>query len=687
MRRIRSSVRFLALIVAFAAASAVTVFAQQSSGAAPTELPVTRVVLFSSGVGYFEHRGNVTGDAVVLLPFGVADVNDALKSLVVRDEGSGSPSVSYPSQESLDRALKGFRVDLSGAPRVADMLARLRGAEISVDVPATLTGRIVGVEQRPGKEPGTTVQYLVILTQDGVRALPMDGIAAFRFTDRRITDDFERALALVLAAQDTQRRVLELKLPGTQKREAAVGYVVAAPIWKASYRLDLAGAKPYFQGWAIVDNPTEEDWRNVQLSLVSGRPVSFIQDLYSPLYVERPEIPLAIAGAAKPRSFESGLAGAGDEESYAEEYEKDKAYGAAPRSAMAPSPSPSAKAASGGVRGSDAPSEAMMVPREFETARAKAAGELFEFTVKKPVTLERRRSAMLPLVAAELQVEKVSVYAPDKGAPMVGARITNNTGMKLPAGPITVFDGGVYAGDALVDFLPEKDKRLIVYGDDLSLIADSLMTSAEETIGVAISKGVLKFSRRTTWTRTYNFRNSGAIAKRVVIEHPVIGGAELFEPKAYEEKAGNVYRFSLPVASGAQVSYVVKERSPRTDAVLIGNLGNDALVMYSSSKEIPPAVRDALKKATDLRRRLDDAKRALADLQARKNDLSTEQGRIRQNLDAVGSDTSQGQQYLKKLLDAENEIEAVSKGILEARKAAQDAQTAYETYLANLSIE
>ncbi len=670
--------RFRIALAAFLAVLALASVSAQVAG----ELPVTRVVLFSSGVGYFEHRGRVAGEAVVLLPFGVGDVNDALKSLVVRDPGSASPSVSYASQESLDRALKGFSVDLSGSPKVADILARLRGADVQVDTPTTLSGRIVGVETRPGKEPGTTTQFLVILTKDGVRAVPLDGIAAFRFTDRKITEDFERALALILEAQDTQRRVLELKLPGSSAREAAVGYVVAAPIWKASYRLDLAGQKPYLQGWAIIDNPTEQDWKNVELSLVSGRPVSFIQDLYSPLYVERPEIPLAIAGAAKPRYLDSGVSG--DEyDEYKEKYEEAEAYDRSVGAGAPPAPASAAKSAYAEPR---RPSESL-AEQNLETARAKAAGELFEFTVKKPVTLERRKSAMLPLVAGELTVEKVSVYAPGQETPMTGARITNTTGMKLPAGPITVFDGGVYAGDALIDFLPEKEKRLIVYGDDLSLVASSNLGSAEETVGITIYKGSLRFSRRVTYARTYEFRNAGTAAKKVVVEHPIMSGAELFEPKSFDEKTAALYRFSVAVASGASSTFVVKERYPRTDTVVVGNLPLDSLVAYSTNKEMPPKVRDALAKAADLKRGLEDRKRALNELQNRKKELTDEQSRIRDNLDSVGTTSTQGQQYLKKLLDAENEIESTNAKIVDARKAVSDAQTAYDTYVASLTVE
>ena len=289
-----SGLRRAIVLAAAAVLAAVPALAQAAKS---VDLPVTKVVLFSSGVGYFEHRGQLNGDCAVALPFALGEVDDALKSLIVSD-GASSPSVSYPSQASLDRALKGLRIDLSGSPRIADLLARLRGAEVSIDTPETVTGRIVSVEQKQVKEEEAPRPYVVLLSASGLRSVSLDDAQSIRFTDKGIGEDFDRALSLILAARDERRCRLEVRLPGPGSRQATIGYVIAAPVWKASYRLDLSQDKPQIQGWAIVDNPSEQDWKNVSLSLVSGRPVSFIQDLYPPLYLERPTIPLAIAGIA-----------------------------------------------------------------------------------------------------------------------------------------------------------------------------------------------------------------------------------------------------------------------------------------------------------------------------------------------------------------------------------------------------
>jgi hypothetical protein len=681
----------LLAVLAFIALASAGLYAQSSLPASPlAELPVTKVALFSSGVAYFERRGTVNGDCVVSLPFASDEVNDALKSLIVA-EGSASPSVSYPSRESLDRALKDFRIDLSGAPGVAELLSRLRGAEVEIDTPQTIGGRIVSIEHSPTKDPEVTKDSLVLFAKGGLRSFALDDIQAIRFADSGIGEDFERALGLILSSRDDKSRSLELALPGSGARQATVGYVIAAPVWKVSYRLDLSAAKPRIQGWAIVDNPTGQDWKDVSLSLVAGRPVSFIQDLYEPLYLERPTIPLAIAGIAAARSFDSSLTNVPEEADSNAETEAapsaKKTMGAmiAPAPAMARSrdSSKEAQAAFG---------QALSAVPAFAESSAEAggAGDQFQFTVKKPVSLERGKSAMLPLVSGEIAAERVSIFSPASSSgtqhPMLGAKLANSTGMRLPAGPISVFDGGLYAGDALLDFLPEKDSRLIAFGEDLGVTGAVTASSEEETIGVSIAKGVMTFSRRVTFSKGYEFKNGTAEDKKLVVEHPITQGAELFEPTTSEEKTASLYRFELALAAGGEAKLVVKERSPRNETVVLGSMRPEELLAYSSSQEIPQKVRDALKKAVDLQKRLEDAKRGLADQEARKESLEADQGRYRSNLDSVGRDSSQGQQYLKRLMEAEASIDQTSAAITSAQKAVQDAKAAYEGYLAELSI-
>src|SRR5436190_24330580 len=96
-------------------------------------LPVARVVLFSSGVGYFQREGTVEGNARIDLAFPAQDVNDLLKSLVLQDLGGGHASaVGYDSRDPVEKTLKGFALDLTNSPSVAQILTQARGEKVEV---------------------------------------------------------------------------------------------------------------------------------------------------------------------------------------------------------------------------------------------------------------------------------------------------------------------------------------------------------------------------------------------------------------------------------------------------------------------------------------------------------------------------------------------------------------------------
>lgn len=652
------------------------------------DIPVVKVSLYSSGVGYFEHRGSVSGTVEAPLPFPVQAVNDVLKSLVINDPASASPSVMYPAENTLAKTLRSLTVDLSGNPGIAEILDSLRGAEVIVTVPDGVTGRIIGIERRAaprakgdGNDEPATAPYLSLLTKDGIRVFALGEISTFAFTDKKIEEDLARALDLIQGSRDAETRVLRVSLPGKGPREVSLGYVIPVPVWKASYRLDLGAEKPFLQGWAIVDNASDMDWSGVELSLVTGRPVSFIQELYPPLNLPRPVLPLSIAGIAAAETYESGFGVALAEEAVAGDYaEMDTMSAPAPSMAKAARPRAAEKKES--------------VSRGLvETTTARAAGEQFEFTVKKPVTLPRQQSAMIPLVEAQIKTEKVSVLSGDKVQsggpthPMLCAELTNTTGMKLPAGPITVFDDGSYAGDALIEFFPETERRLIAYGEDLSVTGVLSQATSQELVSVSIARGLMTLSRKYTYAKEYSIKNASAKGRKLIVEHPFMSGASLVQPAKFEEKTDRLYRFAVPVAPGAEVKLTVKEQLPAQETVSLSNMDADTILYYRSSGELPAKVRAAFDKALEFKKKADAAQKEVALLDTQKKDKIAEQERIRRNLSAAGSETQQGKEYLKKLTAADADIDALSAKIETARKGADDAKEAYENYLSTLTLD
>ena len=647
-------------------------------------LPLKKITLFSSGLAYYEHRGALNGQGRISLPFKTGSINDALKSLVLNDPASANPSVIYQSEQTLLQTLKSLRIDLSDEPDMALILARLRGAEVEIAAPSPINGRIVGIENRGSGDNEAIEQWLSVYTAAGLKLINLKEIASLNFKDSELNRDLGRALDLIAASRNSDSRDLVLTLPGNGSRQVSISYVIPAPVWKVSYRLDMGtggGGEPLFQGWAIVDNDGDTDWREVELSLVAGRPASFIQNLYPPYYLSRPVLPLAIAGAAAAESHGTGYA------------------------MPAPAPLAPRSEKSMVLRKSEILAEAADAALEYEpayeqssalaggaiqSAAGAAAGDQFEFTIKKPVSLDRRMSAMLPLVESKIAARKLLIFSGANAYgrnihPRLGAEITNTTGMKLPAGPITVYDGGTYAGDALIEFWNEDEKRLISFGEDLSVTGTIIEANSRTLTAVNVADGILSISRSQDYIKTYIFKNVSTQSKQILVEHPKTQGAALESPEA-DEQTPSTYRFTMTLPAAREITLIVREARPVMERVTLLQLRPEAFLSYASSQEIPPSVRGALRQAMDMKRAVSSAEEAVMEAENRRSFLVSEQDRIRMNLEAAGSQTQQGQEYLKRLVSLDGEIDRLTPEIEKLRSGAKTAQKAYEDYLSGLRL-
>ena len=262
-------------------------------------LPIRQVVLFNSGVGYFQREGDVEGDARVDLSFSVTDINDLLKSLVLQDQGGGRiRAISYDSQDPIDKILRSFAIDLDSNPTFGQILNQARGERIEIQlaakdkaIPGRLAGTIVGMETRAGRDEKHPIDVLNLMTADGLQSVSLDQFLGVRFLNPALESDFQRALKVLAGAHDSSKKTVSLGFNGVGKRGVRVGYVVERPIWKTSYRLRIEPkGKASLQGWALVDNTSDDDWNDVRMVLASGRPISFQMNLYDPLYNPRPMV-------------------------------------------------------------------------------------------------------------------------------------------------------------------------------------------------------------------------------------------------------------------------------------------------------------------------------------------------------------------------------------------------------------
>jgi hypothetical protein len=651
--------------------------AVSESGWAENGLPLKKITIYSSGVSFFEHSQSLTGPVTIRLPFKAAALNDALKSLMLSDPASAFPLISYSPEQGLSETLRSLGLNLSGNPGIVEILGNLRGEELEVRAPGPIQGRILSVEYRRNELGARGEPWLSLYTPQGIRLLDLSEVDSLRFTRAGLNADLERALDLIMASRNSGVRDLVISLPGAGSRPVSVSYVIPSPVWKVSYRLDLGPEGARFQGWAIVDNDSDEDWREVELSLAAGRPVSFIQNLYPPYYLDRPTLPLAIAGVSAAVAWDSSIRNAAEELNTTARMRSQAAVAALEYEPPLPAPAPIAAA-----------------PGQAPVSGADMADQ-FSFTLTEPVNLDRRTSAMFPLSDGEIGARKFLIFAgtqTDRAIhPSVGTELINSTGLRLPAGPVTVYDGGSYAGDALLEFLNRDEKRLISWGEDLSVNGVVSAASTRIVSSVNLSDGIMTISRRQGLERTYRFKNTGEEAKTLVIEHPINRGYSLVAPANYDEATASAYRFirELPAggASGpGEAELLVREEIPLSERISLLSQRPETLLSYATNQEIPPAVRSSLAEAVELKRRAEAADRIRAETESRKNSRAAEQDRIRRNLEAAGSGTPQGQEYLRRLSGLDEEIDRLNGDLEGQAEAAREAQAAYESYLRNLSF-
>ncbi len=294
--------------------------AKADEGARSSQLSIGQVVLFSSGVGYFQREGTVEDNARVDLSFPVSDINDLIKSMVLRDlDGGVVSAVSIDSSAPSERTLRSFAINLTANPSFAEVLNQARGEKVEVALSnagnggaAALNGTIVGVEKQRQQVNKETVEVAVLnlWCADGMRGVKLSDVQRVRFLNPTIESEFRKALETLAQSHDTQKKAVSIRFVGEGKRRVKVGYVIENPIWKTSYRLVLgskAEEKPYLQGWAVVENPTDEDWKDVRMALISGRPISFQMDLYQPLYVNRPVVVPELFQSLRPVAYSGSM--------------------------------------------------------------------------------------------------------------------------------------------------------------------------------------------------------------------------------------------------------------------------------------------------------------------------------------------------------------------------------------------
>ncbi|MGD9587898.1 MAG: hypothetical protein AB7Q37_07595 [Pyrinomonadaceae bacterium] len=695
----RVLILLLVLVCAFSAAAqgvrrttaaAANGLAGHSKPAAPANsLPIRRVILYSNGVAYIERRGTVTGNAEINLSFKQSQVDDVLKSMVVLDLGQGKiGAVSYNSSApasartaeipfSIDSMSEETDDDSGG---LAGVLSQLQGAKVVVmSSNGTATGSILTVEKRKiatkekDAETSQTVGHtLVIASEAGeITSFELGNIRSVRLIEdgtRRDISEFANATA---STRRRDAKTITVTSDGSGPREMVVSYTIAAPIWKTTYRVVLGDdGKPFFQGWAIVDNVSEEDWTNVRLSLVSGSPVSFIQNLQKPLYRYRPIVPIPDDLNLDPQIYdaESGASyGSGSGSGYGSGDGTGSGAGMG-RSVVNASVSQNMLSLLPGATTSVSDALVSEKGGVQTAATGSELGDLFEYRIDLPVTVERNRSALIPIVQTRMEGERVSIYneATRKDRPMGGMMLSNTSSLTFEGGSLTVLDRDAYAGEALMERLKPKERRLISFALDLGT---RVTTKSEIDLRpvqlIKVVDGVFQAHYFRQDAKTYIVSNQTDRSKTIYIEHPVRDRWGLLENSTKPETVTDrYYRFRVELNPFETKTIPVVEQQGQMDSYQLSSFTRDQLSLFVSRRYIDEQTRQKLERLIEIRSQVNQIEVKLTAFETEEERIADDQKRLRENIEAL-TKTAEAKQliarYVAKAGEQETRLEEMEK--------------------------
>jgi hypothetical protein len=630
----------------------------------PADLPIREVILYKHGVGFFERGGKLAPGETARLDFKSDDMNDVLKSLTITDRsGAKISGVRYDASEPLEERLKDFPFAVGADSTQAQFLDQMKGARVELKLGTeTMAGVILSARiVRTGAKEADH-ETVTLLTDAGeMRTFDLAAASSIKFSDPKLQTLLKDYLAVLNGARSKDKRSVYIDSVGSAARDLVASYMTPAPVWKSSYRL-LFGTQgePTLEGWAIVDNTSGDDWNNVKLSVVSGRPISFITQLYEPKYVTRRDVELAENQAAAPTVFGGTVSMDGSNQMVA-------------MAKAAPAPVFGSGAGRGGGFGGEtyrvkSPVNGRevtdMISTVSSTADTRDAGDLFEYSFSSPVTVKKGESAMLPFLQQKIGARKLLIYEESFGVnPQNAAELTNSTGKTLDGGPITVYDAGTYAGEALVETVKAGDKRLISYGVDLGTRITTKFDSSKNVVReIHFNRGMLTSKYAVEEVKTFTIKNVDPKAKTLIIQEPQRDAYTLLEPAKATETTANANRFEVKLAASGNETFVLREQRVYDQTFSMNSMTPDNIDVWTQNKTLSATARRQLDQIAQKKRDIAANNAAISETESGISDLTQDQSRVRANIQSLNNVAGQQdlvQQYARQLAANENKMAAL----------------------------
>lgn len=706
-----------------------------SAAAYAEDMPVNSVILSTSGLANFEHRAHVTGDAKLEFPVRLEQVDDILKSLIVFDKQGRLGGVTLPGKQPLDQVFKDLPFTESQLSNPMTLLNAYQGASVTIKGPnISATGKLLQVvaeEISIGDNKTVTKNRISLMTAEGIKSALLEDLQSIAFDDPKIRSEIAKALDAIRENGTAERRLLTVNLLGSGERDVTLSYVVDAPLWKTAYRMvvpETGSKKGLLQGWAVIENQTASDWNKVDLTLVSGNPVTFRQNLYQSYYVTRPEIPVQVFGRVMPRVDEGNVATAAEAEAPGDDgatrdeegmqktrlggLKKDmpmRAKGmvmnsmAAPAAApapMAPMMAMDAASAVGGSAGfaeSAAPNGMDNVSQAANAAQSAEATTQVLFRFPDRFDLKSGQSMMLPFLSREVPMERVSLYQPETHPthPLAAVEIQNDGETGLPPGVLTLYEesqllkGTSFVGDAQVPVMGQGEKRMISYALDSKTTISRADKNESTQDRITISAGVLHVSVKTRLETDYTIKAPEREDRTIVLEHPKLDNYQMVKPDPKDvEVSNNRYRVRVALNAGEKKTVPVIVESQLWQSYGIEGMSTDQLLAYAGGTgKLDAETRKTFEALAAKRREMDAIDQKIYALDQQRTVIFEDQSRVRQNLQALNGRSDIQQRYQDKLNQQEDQIAKIDADKQKLNEDKQAKLTELKKMIADMKVD
>ncbi len=326
-------------------------------------------------------------------------------------------------------------------------------------------------------------------------------------------------------------------------------------------------------------------------------------------------------------------------------------------------------------------------------ASTAALGDLFEYHIKEPITLRKNQSALVPILSAEIEAEKVSLWNRPSGSgrPLRAVWLTNSSSLTLDGGSMTLIDSDAFAGEGLLEPLKPGEKRLLSYAADLGVLVDARQQSTDGRIfRLRAREGIItqETEERISWA--YKARNENSTPTTLIIEHRLGPGWRLAEGQTPVESTADAQRFRVVLPTAKETVLEVRAVRQGETRIQVGNVDEVLMAQLVKSGVPAGALESALKPVLDKKAELNRIERQLASLQTERNTINQDQQRVRENMKALRGSAEEKQllqRYTKQLDEQETRLATLQADVTRTTAEMEKLRGELETLIGNVSFD